>query len=196
VTVDTCQSLLSIKVFIDGYYLGSNQMKAVLSNLSPSYPSGSCDSIFLEFHSPEYPYPTEYTTNALLDINGNASFMIPNYMIGKMYFISIVHHKSLAIWTSAPIAITSSPLNFNFTTSSNLAYGSNMKQLPDGKYAFYSGDVDQNGFIELTDIIQLEDECKLYRVGYSMSDLSGDAIIESVDYSIIENNIGKFIMKP
>jgi hypothetical protein len=62
----------------------------------------------------------------------------------------------------------------------------------------YSGDVNQDGFIEAVDLTQIENKSQLFSTGYIVTDITGDRIVESEDYSLAENNgqLLLFVAKP
>ena len=64
-----------------------------------------------------------------------------------------------------------------------------MKNLGDGNFAVYSGDVNQDGSIDMTDYNLISNSCGFFETGYVTRDLTGDSIVESADQSLIENNI-------
>ena len=60
----------------------------------------------------------------------------------------------------------------------------------------YSGDINQDGIIDVSDFTILENSLNQTPLQYDISDLTGDGIVESADYSIVENNIGIRIIMP
>ena len=86
--------------------------------------------------------------------------------------------------------------SYDFTTSASQAFGNNQKNLGDGRFALYSGDVNQDNQINRSDFDELKDAIQLFPFGYLIKDLTGDYLIESSDFSLLENNIGRIIMRP
>jgi hypothetical protein len=65
----------------------------------------------------------------------------------------------------------------------------------DGNYALWSGDVSdgitpgvQDGLINFIDHNELENALPGFITGYNTLDLTGDRIVESGDFSLVENN--------
>ncbi|MBK8549551.1 MAG: hypothetical protein IPL53_00275, partial [Ignavibacteria bacterium] len=82
---------------------------------------------------------------------------------------------------------------YDFTQERNQAYGNNL-QLKSGKYCLYGGDVDQNNFIDLTDLIQIFNDSKSFISGQHLAeDLNGDSIVDLTDISQCYNNTINFI---
>ena len=89
--------------------------------------------------------------------------------------------------------LTGGTLTFDFTTALNQAYGSNQKSVGGGVFALYSGDVNQDEFLESSDYSMIENQAQSFTTGYVSEDLNGDWIVESSDYSLIENTSQSFI---
>jgi hypothetical protein len=68
--------------------------------------------------------------------------------------------------------------------------------LPDENYAIFSGDVNQDGIVNSLDYTDIEYATMLLGTGYVNVNLTGDWIIESSDFSIIENTRGKISLHP
>ena len=67
------------------------------------------------------------------------------------YYIAVKHRNAVETWSKNTQAFSSGILNYNFTTSAAQAYGDNMI-LKLTKYCFFSGDVNQDGVVDLTDV--------------------------------------------
>ena len=87
-------------------------------------------------------------------------------------------------------------LSYDFSLAANKAFGNNQADLGDGKFALYSGDIDQNKIINTNDFSEIKNKTQLFLSGYLIDDLTGDNLIESADFSLVENNIGKVLMRP
>jgi hypothetical protein len=75
----------------------------------------------------------------------------------------------------------------------NNAYGDNQKEVEPGVFAIYSGDITQDGFIDILDQGILDNDLQNFASGYVLSDLNGDSFVDIVDQSILDNNIFNFI---
>ena len=60
-------------------------------------------------------------------------------------------------------------------------------------YALYSGDVVQDGNIDLTDVIKVYNDAVAYSSGYTSSDLNGDYLTDLSDVVIVSNNSDNFV---
>ncbi|MBK9402747.1 MAG: hypothetical protein IPN36_18505 [Bacteroidetes bacterium] len=60
-------------------------------------------------------------------------------------------------------------------------------------YAFYSGDVNQDGTIDIFDQIELDNDIFNFNSGYLPTDITGDGGVDVFDQIIMDNNIFNFI---
>jgi hypothetical protein len=56
-------------------------------------------------------------------------------------------------------------------------------------FAFYSGDIAQDEFVDIFDQIQLDNDLFDGLSGYYSSDLNGDGFIDIFDQIILDNNL-------
>ena len=85
---------------------------------------------------------------------------------------------------------------YDFTSSVSQAYGNNMK-LIGGKYCMISGDLDQNGIIDATDMSRVMNDSYNGLTGrFLISDVNGEGIVDISDVVILNNNIGVSAVKP
>ncbi|HNS11050.1 MAG TPA: hypothetical protein PKM97_00445 [Bacteroidia bacterium] len=179
---------LNVKVFIEGFYTGSGQMTGVLS---PTV----CDTITVSLASNISPYAIEYSVKGTINTSGDGTFNFPGAAFGKSFYLVINHRNTLETWSSAPFALPSAVNTYNFTSGASQAYGNNMIGFG-GAFAIISGDVNQDGVINASDILAMENSIQLISFGYYPSDLTGDKLVEAADFSLIENNVGKSRVKP
>jgi hypothetical protein len=188
--------LINIKAFLQGLYTGNNKMNNTLYDFGFSADSTASDTIVINLWRTDHLNNAfaDYSEKTILHTDGSASINILNFVPGT-YYISIKHRNSLETWTPNPFNI-STVLIYNFTTSAGQAYGSNQASLGDGNFALYSGDVNQNNVIDLADLSLQEIQLTAFSTGYIPSDLTGDGFVESSDYSLIENNIDRMVIRP
>jgi subtilisin-like proprotein convertase family protein len=109
------------------------------------------------------------------------------------YFIGIRHRNSVETWSATAQSLVTGSNTYDFTTSASQAFGGNLRNLGSGRFGLFSGDVNQDGLIESADYSQVENAVLLFAFGYLTEDLSGDGLVESSDYSLVENNLLGFI---
>jgi len=74
-----------------------------------------------------------------------------------------------------------------------MAYGNNLK-LIGNKYCMFSGDIDNDGYIILSDVIRINNDASEFVTGsYLISDLTGDGFVDLTDVSLCYNNASNFV---
>jgi PKD repeat protein/subtilisin-like proprotein convertase family protein len=184
-----CGIALSVKFNIEGFYLGSGLNVGVLSSLI-------CDSIHIKLAAANAPYSILLDSIALMSVNGVAVINLPVSFLNSSYYVIVDHRNSLTTWSAIPLLMNQSSMSYDFTLSASSAFGNNLSQNADGTFSIISGDVDKNGIIEIQDLSLVEVETQNFLGGYIVTDLTGDLIIESTDFSLVENNIGESVMHP
>jgi hypothetical protein len=184
---NTCTSVVNVKLNIQGYYdTATHAMRPVLANQGVGASATDVDDVTVELRNS--------STNALvtsvvarLHTDGTAVATFTTAPIGSFY-IAVKHRNSLETWSAAPQTVGATPLTYDFTSAANKAYGDNMIQLESGVYGIYSGDINQDGFIESGDYPSLFNDNDAAAEGYLTTDLNGDGFVEASDYPILFNN--------
>lgn len=106
------------------------------------------------------------------------------------YYIQVKHFNSIETWSKnggETFTLGDSTI-YNFTSASSQAYGNNLK-LKGGKYCIYSGDVNQDHWIDGEDFAQLDNHAYQFLTGrFLPSDLNGDNQVDGTDFLIGDNN--------
>ncbi len=170
---------LNLKMLIEGYYKGNGIMRPVIS-------ANVCDTLIAELRQKTYPYSVNYTAKAAVDTNGNAVFSFSGYASGTEYYISVSGKNFLKTWSAVPVLFSNS-VSYDFTTSASKAYNGVQKNLGNF-FAFYSGDINQDGNINTTDFYLLKSAILTFATIPVSCDLNGDSFIESADFSLFEGN--------
>ena len=186
-TINPCQSVVTVKMNIEGYYdTAAHAMRPVMANQGVGSSATDVDTVTIELHNATAPYAIVDTATAVLQTNGNAVATFSSAPVGSFY-IAIKHRNSVETWSATAQSVGATPLTYDFTDSASKAYGSNMI-LVDGKYAIYNGDINQDGFIESGDYPSLFNDSDAGLEGFYATDLNGDGFVESGDYPILFNN--------
>lgn len=129
-----------------------------------------------------------YSANAILSSNGFAAPAFPQPAVGQSVHIRVKHRNCLETWS--PVYFWADPDSlYDFTNSAQKTLGGNAVQVATGVFAIYSGDVNQDGIINLSDLQQVDLAIPQFLSGYNKEDLNGDGVVESADYSFIENRL-------
>jgi hypothetical protein len=87
--------------------------------------------------------------------------------------------------------------NYDLTTAANKSYGSNMILIDNSpvRLAVYSGDVIQDGIVDATDALLIDNDANNFVTGYVKTDVNGDYSVDATDALIVDNNSSNFVSK-
>ncbi len=182
---------LNLTVLIEGYYRGAGSMVSVLGG-------SVCDTIEVGLADPAFPHSILYSAKGTMNINGIGNFVFTGAGLNEYYYIVVKHRNALEIWSSDSVSFYLQNISYDFTNASGKAFGSNQLSVGGGKYAMHSGDVNQDGVVNMADVALTESSMQSFLTGYYPADLTGDNIVEAADYSILENKAtgGIVVIKP
>lgn len=174
--------ITSFTALIEGFYNGST--------MKP-------DTVRVELRNASAPYSLVDQVKIFLNSSGQGSGKFYNAVNGVPYYIVLKHRNALETWSASPQSFVSNILSYDFTTASNKAYGNNLK-LIGSKWCIYGGDVNQDGFIQTTDVNQVFIGNVNGATGYISTDLNGDLFAEIEDLNIVFRNnvLGIVRIKP
>lgn len=191
-------AVLRIKAFLQGYYNSYGTMYPTLNNLSMNADNTAADSLTVNLwsnNSLNNPIPN-YSFKSILNTNGIALFTLPNSLIGNSYYIALKHRNSIETWSSNPVLFSDSTM-YDFSNNVSKAYSDGnsvpMIYLGNGIYAIYTGDINQDGTADATDLQITENDAYEFQYGYNASDCSGDGASDALDMQLIENNTSLFL---
>ena len=173
---------LNLSTFIEGFYNS-------VSNIMVS------DTVKVLLRNTFSPYAIIDSTASVLNSSGSGTFTFSNPINGLNYYIELKHRNSIETWSSSGHSFTSNTLSYNFSTSNTQAYGNNMKQVDASPvtFAMYSGDVNQDRFVNLADIIKVYNDGSNFVTGYVPADVNGDNMVDLSDLVITYNNSANFV---
>lgn len=187
----------NIKLYLEGYFdVTTGLMKPVKLNQGIGSNPNYVDDITIELRN-----PTNNTlvasTNAALNTNGTSIANFENINSGN-YYIVIKHRNSVETWSATPQFISSNSTTFDFTNAISKANGNNMKEVQPGKFAFYVGDVNQDGFVDAFDVVPVVNDADSLLEGNLVTDLNGDGFVDTFDLPWVFNNNDNLIevLKP
>ena len=134
--------------------------------------------------------PPVGTAKVLLDSTGSGTFSFTGIINNTQYLIRVNHRNSIETWSNTRQVFTNSSMVYDFTTASAKAYGNNMIQVDASpvRFAFYGGDVNQDGTIDATDVSNTDNDAFSSVSGYVNTDVTGDNFVDAADVSIVDNN--------
>ena len=191
-------SAISIKFLLEGFYAGNHQMHAVLINQGVSNDNSITDSVEVQLRNSTTPFGLVASKYISQKKNGLVEFDMPTVPSG-FYYIVVKHRNSLETWSSAPVYKGDCSMSYNFTTAATQAYGDNQVEVEQGVFAIYTGDINQDGFIDSFDFPALDTDIFNGVSGvYVNTDLNGDGFVDSFDFPLFDVNSfnGVTVMTP
>lgn len=102
------------------------------------------------------------------------------------YYLVIKHRNSIETWSRLPMQFINNLAVYNFSSDSAKAYGNNMRK-KGVKWCLMSGDVNQDGFVDFSDLTLVDNASYNYLSGYLPEDLNGDNFVDFSDLTIADN---------
>ncbi len=163
---------LNLTALVEGLFNGSSMIS---------------DSITIQLHNSISPYTLVEEKKIVLNSSGAGSAIFYSVTNATAYYIILKHRNGIETWSSTANPFISNSLTYNFTTDSSKAFGFNMTK-KGTKWCIYSGDVNQDEFIDGTDVSNCYNNSNLGQSGYVVSDLNGDDFVDGSDVSLAFNN--------
>ena len=152
------------------------------------------DTLTAYLRSINSPYVIIDSSTAVIDsITFVCNFNFLNVVNGA-YYLVIKHRNSIETWSKdgGEIFTEGIPVNYDFTSSEGQAYGNNMVQ-KSGKWCIYSGDVNQDGVVDVTDLVITDTDNLTFVTGNTVTDINGDGLVDVTDLIYIDINNINFV---
>lgn len=163
---------LNLTAIIEGFFEGTTMIS---------------DTAIIQLRTSTSPYNLVEEKKAVLNSTGNASANFVQVTEAASYYIVVKHRNSIQTWSANGQSFIGGTLSFNFATAQNKAYGSNLKNI-NGKWCIFSGDVNQDGIVDLSDLSLVAVDSFNFTTGYVVTDVNGDGIVDLSDLALVDNN--------
>lgn len=175
---------LSLTAIIEGFY-----------NSNSNYMVPDTVNVYLRNNF--LPYTILDSSQTVLNSSGTGVFHFCRINNGINYYFEFRHRNSIETWSSSGNSFSSEILNYDFSTDANKAFGNNMAQVDFApvRYAIFSGDVNQDGAVDVTDMSSIDNDAYNFSAGYLATDIDGNDFVDLSDYSIADNNAFNFVSK-
>ena len=176
---------VTVKVIPEGYY------DAQFNRLNAK------DTVKVYLRKNFVPYNISDSAASLIDsLTYSGNFVFSNAASGN-YYIQVKHRNSITTWSKNPGELIEAeiPKAYDFTSGQVQSFGSNSVEVDNSplRYAIYSGDVNQNGNIDLSDALLIFNDAGNFLQGYQITDITGDRIVDLNDLALTYNNASNFV---
>ena len=153
------------------------------------------DTLRLYLRNTASPFTIVDSSKSRLDSTGNIRFYLSNVLNAVNYYIVLKHRNSIETWSNFGYSFSAGVLIYNFSNTAGKAFGSNQILIDSSpvRYGIYSGDINQDGFVNLTDVVAAYNGSSGFITGYVSTDVNGDNIVDLTDVVITYNNSGNFV---
>jgi len=185
--------VLTMNLLLEGLY-DSNCIMNPSRDASgaPVWNSNVADQITVELHDiTNFSNIVFAKEEVLLSTNGVVTFAVPA-AYSSSYFIAIRHRSGIITISATPVPFTTPQVDYSFDIVGK-AFGNNMALMPDGWYALYGGDVNQDGIVDTADMTPVDNGSAAYLSGYRNPDANGDGIIDTADMTLVDNNSANYV---
>jgi hypothetical protein len=152
------------------------------------------DWVLIELRDPDNPTLVLGTHAALLHSDGKvtdvygfekvAFYGLPN-QVPTTYLISVKKQNHIGVINTTPVSFNNQCLMVNFTNG-GASGAQSQKMLPNGKYALWAGDINDDGVIDAGDRSQGWNDRN--STGYHPSDATMDGVVDASERSLTWNN--------
>lgn len=179
---DEVKFTLNLKMAVEGFY-NINEDKLNIN-----------DTVTVYLRNINSPFNIVDSSRSVIDsVNLTGSFNFYNVNSGT-YYMKIKHRNSIETWSKAggENIEENDVLHFDLSSKQSQAFGNNLT-LTGSRYCIYSGDVNQDGTIDISDLSDIDNDVSVFNNGYINSDITGDMFTDVSDIAIAENNAVQFI---
>jgi hypothetical protein len=185
--------IVNLKLNIEGYYrTTTHAMDSVRLNQFTSTDATEVGFIDVELHEELTFGLAETANNVMLYTDGTATAYFNTSQNGN-YYLAIRHRNAIETWSATVVNVGAVETNYDFTDAASKAYGVNQVEVEPGVFAFYTGDINQDGNIDNSDQSLWETDSNNYSSGDFVSDLNGDGNVDNADYNFLDANSNNFI---
>ena len=156
------------------------------------------DTIQLNLRNISSPFEIVDSVKGNLSDSGIVNLRFLDLPNDGIYFLQITHRNSIETWSSLPgLIFYDNMLEYNFTDSVTKAFGENLILVNDSlqRFAIISGDVNQDGSIDGTDMLLIDNDAASLLTGYVSTDVNGDGFVDGTDALITANNAENYVVK-
>lgn len=150
------------------------------------------DTVRVEIRESSSPFNLIESQSVVAGLGNPVDVVFNTPVNGTPYYIQVKHRNSIATWSGSTPSFNSNYINYTFISASSQAFGNNVVNVG-GKWSFYSGDVNQDGVVDLSDVGQIDNDAFNFATGYLPTDLDCNDVVDISDLAFADNNAFNFI---
>ena len=183
---------IMLTLFPEGLWNGNGLNKSQ-NESGDQYTGNTADKITIELHNAADYGTVAYSASGInLSTSGQAAVSVPGTNSGS-YYLTVKHRNSIETVSALPIAFSGTTISYSFTDLATKAFGGNLKELSEGVFGLYGGDVNQDGVVDGLDMIPVDNQAASFGTGYIPEDINGDGSIDALDMIVLDNNAAGFV---
>lgn len=154
------------------------------------------DTVTVFLRNTTSPYAIVDQSAAVIDSATHSGTFLFAFAPTGTYYLQVKHRNSVETWSKSggELYTQGSPFIYDFTTASTQAYGNNLVQRGT-EYCLFSGDINQDGAVDATDVSAVDNDAAVFATGYLATDINGDGSVDATDISFADNNAYNFVSK-
>ncbi|MDQ3020781.1 MAG: S8 family serine peptidase [Bacteroidota bacterium] len=154
------------------------------------------DSVSIYLRNSTVPFAIADSGKIIVDsvtLSGSLTF---NTASTGTYYVVVRHRNSIETWSKSggESYVKGAAFSYDFTSGITQAFGNNLI-IRSTKYCIYSGDVNQDYSIDLSDLAQIDNALSNFTTGYVSEDLNGDFFVDLADYTFADNSAADFVTR-
>lgn len=170
---------LNLTAFIEGLYNGTTMIS---------------DTVRIELRNAASPFNVVESKQMILSAVGNGNCTFTSITESVPYYLVVKHRNSVETWSATGQIFSGGLLSYDFTSAQSKAYGNNLK-LKNGKWCIYSGDVTQDGIVDIADLVLVDNDNYNFVTGYTSTDVNGDGMVDLTDLVLVDYNSLNYVTK-
>ena len=153
------------------------------------------DTIHAYLRDTAAPYNLVSSSRSYCTHIGNAKFSFGNINYLQEYYLQISHRNTIETWASSKIKFNEFTASYRFDATDTSVLGSNeiIVETSPVRYGMDGGDVNQDGIVDLNDVVQTYNAANVFLSGYVVTDLTGDNMTDLNDVILAYNNSAGFV---
>ena len=174
---------LVIRGFSEGFYRPSTgKMVAVIDSVNLPL---ICDTVIIGLID-SATHQSVFCAYSLITTDGYGSCTIPSFLNGHYFFVSIKFRNTFHLLSANTIKLNGLPLAVDLTNTQNTCCNFDTTN---GVVKAYSGDLNDDGTIDVTDFLIMDNDFQQNATGYLITDLTGNQVVDSFDFTLFNNNL-------